>query len=450
MKKKKRRIYVGAILFWLLYFAGIGACCYGIHYGLGWLEGWLVEYEAAQPDVKSEQVFQERFANPDWQALYQEAGCTDTVFESAAHYEAYMLEKIGSSEITYYETSNGLSDDHKYVITAGGEKLATFLMRDMDPDDNKMDWQYLSCEVFFTREKSVWICTEQEVSVFINGVELDESYVMQTLHTDVEEYLPEGEHGLRRQWLYVDDLLNEPVITATDASGQAVELTYDEDTGMYTQSFAPMEITEEESSFAIEATKVYCRYMIGDGNGTLSRYFDRSMDNYTTILYGDAWMQEYRSYSFSEAELLSFYRYTDAHYSVRVRMNMNVKRGNGTIKEYPMDSTLFIRKQEDGSWIVYRMINIEVQGQVTMVRLSYMVDGELVESGLVENNTKTLTPPAVQAPEGQVFTGWYVLSADEQGNSTYSLAFLPEEDGTVALGVELEPMTLYALFEKET
>ncbi len=450
MTKKKRKIYVGPILFWLLYFAGIAACVYGIRYGLGWLEGWLVEYEAAQPDVKCQQVFQERFADPDWQALYAEAGCEDTTFESAAQFESYMLAKIGGSKITYYETSNGLSEDHKYVITAGGQKLATFLMRDMDPDEEKMDWQYLSCELFYSREEDAWIHTEQDVTVYINGVALDETYVMQTLHTDAEEYLPEGEHGLRRQWLYVDGLLVKPEITAVNAAGETVELTFDEESGMYTQTFAPMEISEEERSFAVEATKVCCRYMIGDNKDrNLSKFFDKNMDNYKTILYGDGWMQDYRSYSFSEAEMLSFYRYTESHYSVRVRMNLNVKRNNGSIKEYPMDSTFFIHKQEDGSWIVYRMLNNEVQGQITTVRLTYTVNGETVRSDMVESTVKSLTPPPVEAPEGQVFTGWYILTTDEKGNSTYSLAFMPGEDGTVPLAAELRPMTLCALFEKE-
>lgn len=457
MSKKKRplwkRIPYGAILFYLLYFGGIAACGYGIWFGLGWLEDWLTQYQASQPDVKSEQIFVERFAEADWAAVYTELGYADTEFETAEHYARYMEEKISGSEVTYYETSAGLSGDHKYVVTAGGEKLATFTLADRAAEEDMLrDWQYDSSEIFFSREQSVQIITDQDVTVYINGAALNQSYVTKTLHTAAESYLPEGEHGLRRQWLHVDGLLVEPEVTARDAQGQAVALQYNPETGMYEQAFARMEISEEERSAVIEAAKVYCRYMIGaNESGTLSKYFDRSMENYNTILYGDNWMQDYKSYNFSEAELTSFCRYTDSHFSVRLIMTLNVKRNSGTVKEYPLDFTFFLKKQEEGSWLVYRMTNVEVQEQTTTVRLRYTVDGQILEDQMVDSAVKALTPPAVEAPEGKVFAGWYTLRTDENGNSTYSLAFLPGEDGTISLAgtTELEPMILYALFEKE-
>lgn len=456
MSKKKRplwkRIPYGAILFYLLYFAGIGACCYGIWFGMGWLEEWLTQYQASQPDVKSEQVFAQRFSEPDWAALYDELGHTDTKFETAEHYARYMEQKIADNQITYYETSAGLSGDHKYVVTAGEEKLATFTLTDMAGEEDMIrDWQYASAEIFYTREKSAWICTDQDVTVYINGVPLDESYLMKTLQTDAEGYLSEEEHGLRRQWMYVDGLLVDPEITAKNAAGEMVELCYSSDSGMYEQLFAPMEISEEERSAVIEAAKVYCRYMIGaNESGTLSKYFDKEMDNYKTILYGDNWMQDYKSYNFSEAELTSFYRYSDSHFSVRLAMTLNVKRNNGTIKEYPLDTTFFLKKQED-NWLVYRMTNVEVQEQTTTVLLRYVHDEQVLEDQRVETDVKSLTPPVVETPEGKVFTGWYTLVTDEQGNTTYSLAFMPDEDGNVPLSgtTALEPMILYALFDKE-
>lgn len=456
-KKKKplwRRIPYGAILFYLLYFAGIAACCYGIWFGLGWLEGWLTDYEASQPNVKSEQVFSERFAEPDWSALYTELGYAGTEFETAQHYAQYMEDKIAGGEITYYETSAGLSGDHKYVITANGEKLATFTLADQAKEEEEFrDWQYSAAEIFFTRERSARICTDQDVTVYINGVALDESYVIRTLHTAAESYLPEGEHGLRRQWLYVDDLLVEPEVTAKDALGQTVNLLFNPESGMYEQVFVVQGISEEERGAVIEAAKVYCRYMIGaNESGTLSKYFDRNMDNYSTILYGDSWMQDYKSYNFSEAELTSFCRYTDSHFSVRLAMTLNVKRNSGTVKEYPLDTTFFLKKQEEGNWLVYRMTNVEVQEQTTMVRLRFMMDDAVVEDQIVRTDVKSLTLPEVEPPEGKVFTGWYTLQTDEKGNTTYSLAFVPEEDGTVSLPgtTALEPLTLYALFEKES
>ena len=46
----------------------------GIFITLNWLNGWLGKYEAAQPTIKCQQVFDQLFANPDWAQLYRLAG----------------------------------------------------------------------------------------------------------------------------------------------------------------------------------------------------------------------------------------------------------------------------------------------------------------------------------------------------------------------------------------
>ena len=66
-----------------LYVLGIAAFFVGLHYATNWLDGWLTDYEAAQPDVKCRAVFAQLFEKPDWEALYTQAGCSDTEYESA-------------------------------------------------------------------------------------------------------------------------------------------------------------------------------------------------------------------------------------------------------------------------------------------------------------------------------------------------------------------------------
>ena len=78
-----------------------------------------------------------------------------------------------------------------------------------------------------------------------------------------------------------------------------------------------------------------------------------------------------------------------------------------------------------------------------------MHDGRQLDSLLVDADGGTLTPPAVTAPEGKVFAGWFRQSENEAGEVVYTRVFLPDEDGnvTVPAGYELEPMVLYALFD---
>lgn len=451
--KAKKRIRAGSVIFWGLYILLIAAFCVGLRYGLDWLESWLADYEAAQPKVKCQQVYDQLFNDPDWAELYTLAGHTDTVYESAEHYAAYMKKKVGDVQLQYYETSAGLSGDHKYIVTLGEEKVATFTLTASEHTATEIpDWQFASVEIFYTRQQAVSVCTEPGVTVYLNGVALSEEHVTQTLQTEAETYLSEGMHGLRRQWVYEDGLLVAPQVTAADAAGNPIELVYEEATGQYTQVFEEMVISQEEADTLIHAAKVYCRYMIGaDTAASLRACFDKNLDTYKAIYYSDRWMQNYQSYDFSEPVVSGFYRYSEELYSARLTMSLNVTRNSGTVKEYPLDTTFFLSRQEDGSWLVSNMTNVDVQQQITQVRLQYIVDGTIAESVMENAFTTTLTPPAVTAPEGKVFAGWFQLETDENGNATYSLAFTPGETGTVSLSGEtaLKPMTLYAIFEYE-
>lgn len=450
--KKKKRGHPFAIAVMLLYTAAVVVFGVYLDKGLKWMESWLTDYEAAQPNVKSQQVFDELFQEPDWASLYTLAGFADTRFESAEHYAAYMEEKIGDRQLVYYETSAGLSGDHKYIVKLDSEKVAQYTLTAQEHTVTDIpDWQLGTVEIFFTRRQDVHICTAPDTEVFINGVALDEAYTVRTLETEAEAYLPEGLHGQRLRWMYVDGLLVHPQVTAVNAAGEPVSLVYDEETNTYTEPMAQMLISQEETDTVILAAQTYCRYMIKDVNRSrLAQCFDDGSDIYRIITRSETWMQQYIRYRFGEATLSDYWRYSDSLYSVKLTMSLFVTRTNGTEKEYPLDATFFVSKAEDGSWLVTDMVNAEVQQQITTVRLRYIADGSVLEDQMVQTAASMLTPPAVTAPEGKVFSGWYQQNTDEKGNITYSLVFAPDESGTVYLSedADLQPMVLYALFEQ--
>ena len=129
--RKKRRGLVGSIIFYTLYFSMILAFAVGMHFVLDALEDWLVGFEASQPKVKSQQVFDQLFADPDWAELYTMAGCEDTTYENKDHFAAYMAEKTDGETLTFLETSAGIDrTKKKYNVKAGTEKIATFTLTD--------------------------------------------------------------------------------------------------------------------------------------------------------------------------------------------------------------------------------------------------------------------------------------------------------------------------------
>ena len=80
-KKQKKGPRVGSVIFYTIYFLFILAFFGATYLGLQWLHGWLSDFEAAQPTLKAEQVFQEVFTDPDWGALYESAGAKDSLSE---------------------------------------------------------------------------------------------------------------------------------------------------------------------------------------------------------------------------------------------------------------------------------------------------------------------------------------------------------------------------------
>ena len=450
-KPRKKRRYTALIVV-LIYTVICVVFGLFLSKGLDWLEGWLTDYEAAQPKVKSQQIFEELFAQPDWAALYTMAGGEDTIYESAEHYADYMQDKVGDRALSYSETSAGLSGDHKYIVKLGEEKVAEFTLTAQEHTVTDIpDWTLGQVRIFFSRERSVRICCSPEYRVFVNGVELTEAHIVKTMHTDVDAYLPENVHGLRRCWMYEEGFLVAPQVRVVNEAGEEVALVYDEASATYTEPLPADTMTPEQETTVLEATKAYCRYMANAlGAYGLSKYFDAQSDIYAIVTDADIWMLYYREYHFGEPTFSEYYRYSDTLYSVKIKMSFFGTGRKGVEIEFPVDATFFLEQKEDGNWLVVNMLNTDVQKQNISVRIRYMQDGQVLADQMVDSAATVLTPPQVAVPEGMVFAGWYTQQTDENGNITYNLAFSPDEEGHVHLsqGIGQEEMTLYALFER--
>lgn len=451
---RKRRFHAktSTLIFYIIYLTFILAFFLAMDPVLTGLRGWLVSFEASQPNVKCEQVFQEMFAEPDWAALYTMAGGQDTEFEGKDTYAAYMEQKVGDSKLTYSETSAGLSGDKKYIVSLGKEKIATFTLTSEEHEATQIaQWELGKVEIFFSRSEHLTIRTIPGYTVALNGVTLDDRYIIRTVSTTAEEYLPEGLHGYRMMELEAEGFLMQPLVTVTDPAGNTVEMTYDPKLDLYSHPIPSFEISDAEYATVLAATQAYCKYMIRDiTESTLKQYFDGSTALFKGLRETDPWMQKHmmKSYAFSPETISGFYRYSDELYSARVELTLQVTRTNGSVKPYPVTTTFFFSKNAEGKWLVTDMTNVDIQVQTTLVRLQFLQDGELLHSEMVDAAASQLLLPNVLVPEGKTFAGWFMETLDEKGNKTMHLVFAPSEDGTVILpeGM-LEPMTLYALFE---
>lgn len=441
----------GSLIFYGIYLALVLIFFIGIAIAMGALKDWLVSFQAAQPEAKSQQVFRQLFADPDWDELYTLARPDETQSDAKDVYAAYMEAQIGDDKLSYIETSAGLSGGKKYFVLHGKKVVATFTLTADDPKAQVPNWQLGSVEVFFSRNLSYNIITLPDQIVTVNGKELDDSYIIRVTSTTAEKYLPKGEQGFRLVEYKIDGLMAKPEVVVTGKDGNAAEMTFDEVSGTFAQVLpeAPS-IAQDEYDVVLGAAKAYTEFMIVGGTTGLRKYFNSSSDIYKTITGGMIIRQDYYNYKFNEEVVTDYYKYRDGLFSANILLVTEVNNKYG-VKKFEVDCT-FIYQKVNGKWVVYDMLNVKIQEKVEEVRLTFKdAEGNVLSSELVKSNITSLKLPAITAPAGQVFDGWYEQTLDDQGNvSSLKKQFVPDASGNVSLvGADpLHPMVLVPQFKE--
>ena len=267
-------------VFYSCYFGFILLFCLVTFLGLTWLRGWLTDYEAAQPVKMAEAVFQQLFVNPNWGLLYDNSITKGTDLEGRDSYIAHMQDKVGGNQLTYQETSAGLSGDKKYIIKLGDEKIASFILKgDAEHITDIPNWQLGDIELIFRYDNSYKIQIQEGHKAIVNGMELDESYTIMKASTVAQDFLPVGTTGIRMWTQQISNLMGKPSVKVLNEKGEEMPLLYDQETKTFTEQTPANSITEDQRAAAIGAAEVYGKYMISQANrGELAKYFDASSD----------------------------------------------------------------------------------------------------------------------------------------------------------------------------
>lgn len=459
VEPKRKGPRLGSIIFYTIYFMFILVFFIATFIGLQFIQGWLTDYEAAQPTVKAEQVFTQLFTNPDWAALYESAGAKDSEFEGKEAYVAYMEEKVGSNKLNYLEISAGLSQDKKFVVRLDNEKVATFTLVDKNAVGETSlenlgelpDWQLGRVEVFFEREESYFIQMLDGHTAYVNNVALTDDHTIQIATTMAHKYLPEGTTGASVNTQQITGLMSLPTVAVFDEAGNVMNVTYDEATRTFTERTEANTVLPEQEEVALNAAKAFCLWMIEEGNrADIAKYYDSSSEVYKEIIRTtELWMQNHKGYRFKDEQVSNFALYNDNLFSVRVSMTLEVTRTDGTTKDYDFAQSLFFNKNS-GSWKVFDRTNVDVSQPVGKVRLTFMHGDTQLTSNFFETNAKEIITPIISpVPEGKVFSGWVRQTENEEGQTVLTVMFQPDETGKVIVpeGTTIEPMVLYALFE---
>ena len=454
--EEKQKSKKGPIVFYSIYAALVIALVIAIAAVMNPLKNWLISYEASQPDAMRQQVYDEYFANPNWDKLYDLSGITDTAFEGKDAFITYMNAKVAAATdatLVCEETSAGLSGNHKYLLKLDGEKVATFTLK---PTSESMGtvtgWEFGGVEFHFARNESVIIQKLPGQVVTVNGVALDESYTIRTVATKVEDYLPEGVHGFRCEQQMVTGLLVAPNVALTDIDGQVIELAADPETGILKakDQIETPEIPEVHKEAAIKAAKAYSLFAIRKiSSYELSQSFDPNSELYQGAVNSLAFLKAIASYTFrDDLAVVDYYYYGDDFFSARVSLTLDIRTVSGYDTHYDSNMTYFFKKNSSGNFWVVNGTNTNTTDWVEQVRLQFVNGETQLDSMMVSASAATVAAPQVETPEGQVFKGWAVKSAGENGSTNMTILLTPGENGVVNVtpGTKLEPAVLYAVF----
>lgn len=171
--KKSTHVYRAALI--IITLLGIIAA-FVIH---GILSDIFTYYEASRPKHLAEEYFNEIFNDEDYELLYTAAGFGESSYLSKDEFNRWFKKLSEGKELSYKETSAGLSGNAKYIIYIDNEKIGEFLLISTGLQD-KHGFDILAKDkitLFLPTDDAYVIRVRQGSTLNVNGVDLDEKYI---------------------------------------------------------------------------------------------------------------------------------------------------------------------------------------------------------------------------------------------------------------------------------
>ena len=349
-------------LFYKIYFVALALALVAAVIFIWWLNGFLEDYEEAQPKHVADAIFEKYYKSGDF-SLLAEKCAESNPFESAEAVGAYLRENYAGAEMscTTGASKNGAPT---YIVKVGDYKISSFTLKERE-DKTSRGWETYEegdFEVYYDTAK-LTVIAPTGYAVEIDGTALTDSFIAERgiLSPEAEaNLLPEGVEGVTYVKYTVEGLLEDPQIKATSPEGRVAPVTYEEKDGAYHAYPLFDEALEAQlSEYVVEAVSQYALMMSDDQYwGNVSQYFDPE-----SAIYDDAqdvsqytWFQlDHDSASIRDSSASQFLRYGEDVFSCRVKFTEVLTQGAKEFKDF-FDSTV-IWRNVGGVWKICGMIN---------------------------------------------------------------------------------------------
>lgn len=412
--------------------------------------GWQRQVHNSQLNEKSEEAFSLLFRDPDWDLLYTMAKIPDSAFEGREAFSQYMSQVAGGETLSYMLLPRETADAQSYAVFFGTTAVAEFTMNYVD--GSIPDWVLGEVSLLAEKNQHVTIYKSPTDTAFINGTAVDSSYIIRTVSTLAEDFLPEGTHGYRMEQLYVPNLLLEPEVVVLNSAGMPVEMVYDSESCSYTPKETQQQpIGDEHIQFALDAAKASAAFAVRANTFTeLRQFFDPNSPAYAQISAAAPLLDGCASFSFdpSATAVTNYRSYGNDMFSATVTLKLDAVLENGDARSFDFSWNYLYQQNFAGNFQIIEISKLSFHTLREQVRLSFLVEDKEVASFMVATGQSILQLPQIDTPAGMEFAGWAKALTQEDGSISYGIVFKPSANGVVNLdaSVALEPMVLYAHF----
>ena len=269
-RKKKFHVYVAVLMVWLI------ACTAVIMYGYKRFNDFLIDYEtsyqASQPNLVMDEVFV-HFEQRDIEFLWNNMSEHPTVsqFENEDTVKTFMLNMIEGKTLTYTESGEYTAENPSYAIEADGYVIGTVtLRRDLNATREYGFPTWVLADISFPAQpfEGATITIPENSTVYVNGIQLDETYITEEIPPDESElqYVePYGGNITGFITYGISGLYEEPSIEVKDYTGAVQPVEYNEATDLYSAGYSTNHPEREFlEQYGIEFTTLFANVISMD------------------------------------------------------------------------------------------------------------------------------------------------------------------------------------------
>lgn len=323
-------------LFYKIYFSVLAIAAILLAVGLIALNGWLKNYENAQPETIVNNIIENYLKSGNIYALKSDCNLDISKYETAENVNATIKAAINGKNIT--AASSALRPegcDLSYAIKADDKKIINvFLKKQSGSSSINTTYEILSLSLADEFYKSAKIIMPEGTTVLVGGIPLASEDIKTAALPDIPEKYNPGNLSAPK-YAEIKNLISDN-ISVSALFGDA-PLVVNKSGNEYSVAQNINESTQSAiKTFAADASKAYSAYMQNDGSlSEIRKYISTDTEFYENLRTSLViFSLDHQGYRFEDVETHEIFKYSDNLYSCRVTLTQVLLRNGAEYKDY--------------------------------------------------------------------------------------------------------------------